>query len=74
MLEAIARGEVQLIFNTTVGAASVKDSFSLRREALMRGMAYYTTIAAADAASRAILRVQQGELAVKSLQEHLASR
>ena len=45
---------------------------SLRREALVRGTAYYTTIAAADAASRAILRLKQGALDVKSLQEHLA--
>ncbi len=72
VLESIARGDIQLIFNTTVGAASVRDSFSLRREALVRGTAYYTTIAAADAASRAILRLTHGELDVKSLQEHLA--
>jgi carbamoyl-phosphate synthase large subunit len=71
ILEQITRGEVQLIFNTTVGASSVQDSFSLRREALVRNVAYYTTIAAADAASKAILRVQKGELEVKSLQEHL---
>ena len=71
ILEAITRGDVQLVFNTTVGASSVIDSFSLRREALVRNVAYYTTIAAADAASRAILRLQQGELSVKSLQEYL---
>jgi carbamoyl-phosphate synthase large subunit len=68
----IAHGEIQLVFNTTVGAASVKDSFSLRREGLVRGVAYYTTIAAADAASRAILRLKKGDLDVKSLQAHLA--
>jgi carbamoyl-phosphate synthase large subunit len=71
VLEAIASGKVQLIFNTTVGAASVKDSFSLRREALVRGVAYYTTIAAADAASRAILRLKAGPLDVNSLQHYL---
>ncbi|OGQ09634.1 MAG: carbamoyl phosphate synthase large subunit [Deltaproteobacteria bacterium RBG_16_71_12] len=72
VLEEMASGRVALVFNTTVGAASVKDSFSLRREALQRGIAYYTTIAAADAASRAIARVAQGALDVKSLQAHLA--
>jgi carbamoyl-phosphate synthase large subunit len=73
VLEEIAAGRVQLVFNTTVGAASVKDSFSLRREALVRGVAYYTTIAAADAASRAILRLQKGELEVRSLQDYLSA-
>jgi hypothetical protein len=38
----------------------------------VRGIAYYTTIAACDAASRAILRLQKGALDVMSLQEHLA--
>jgi carbamoyl-phosphate synthase large subunit len=73
ILESLARGDVNLLINTTVGAASVKDSYSLRREALQRGVCYYTNIAAADAASRAIARVKDhGELDVKSLQEHLA--
>jgi carbamoyl-phosphate synthase large subunit len=71
ILEEIAADQVALVFNTTVGAAAVKDSFSLRREALVRGVAYYTTIAAADAASRAIIRLRAGEMAVASLQEHL---
>jgi carbamoyl-phosphate synthase large subunit len=73
ILEMISSGRIQLIFNTTVGAASVKDSFSLRREALVRGVAYYTTIAAADAASRAIRRLQEGALDVKSLQDYLGA-
>jgi carbamoyl-phosphate synthase large subunit len=71
ILESISHGEVQLVFNTTVGVAAVKDSYSLRREALMRNVAYYTTITAADAASKAILRVAKGKIDVKSLQEHL---
>ena len=74
VLEEMSSGRVALVFNTTVGPASVKDSFSLRREALQRGIAYYTTIAAADAASRAIARVSAGALEVKPLQAHLAAR
>jgi hypothetical protein len=38
---------------------------------LVRGIAYFTTMAAADAASRAIVRLQAGDLDVKSLQDHL---
>ena len=71
ILEDIAAGKVQLVFNTTVGASSVHDSFSLRREALVRGVAYYTTVAAADAAARAIERLQKGLFDVESLQRLL---
>ena len=72
ILESLAGGQVQLVVNTTTGAASVKDSFSLRREALTRGIPYFTTVAAADAASRAIVRLQNAPLEVCSLQEYLA--
>jgi carbamoyl-phosphate synthase large subunit len=74
VLEDMQQGRVHLVFNTTVGAASVRDSASLRREALVRGIAYYTTIAAADAASKAIVRLRAAPLEVASLQEHLAPR
>jgi carbamoyl-phosphate synthase large subunit len=74
VLEDIQAGRVHLVFNTTVGAAAVHDSASLRRESLVRGVAYYTTIAAADAASKAIVRLKAAPLEVASLQEHLAPR
>jgi carbamoyl-phosphate synthase large subunit len=73
VLERLAAGDVQLVFNTTVGAKSAADSTHLRREAVIRGLAYYTTVAAADAASRAIERLQTGSLTVKSLQARLAA-
>jgi carbamoyl-phosphate synthase large subunit len=73
ILDALDAGEVDLVINTTVGAASVSDSFTLRRTALNRGVPYFTTLAAADAAARAIERMA-GDHAfrVKSLQDHLA--
>ena len=72
VLEAMAAGHVSMVFNTTVGAGSVKDSFSLRREALVRGIPYFTTIAAAEAAAAAVVRMARGPLDVAPLQEHLA--
>jgi carbamoyl-phosphate synthase large subunit len=72
ILDELSGGRVNLLFNTTVGAASVGDSYSLRREALVRGVAYFTTVAAADAATRAIERLQKGPFSVMSLQERLA--
>jgi carbamoyl-phosphate synthase large subunit len=60
---------VHLVVNTTEGADSIRDSFSLRRTALMRGLPYYTTLSAARAAADAIERLWSGSLSVCSLQE-----
>ncbi len=63
-------GDVHLVVNTTAGASSIQDSFSLRRTALMRGLPYYTTISAARAAADAIARLKSGSISVCSLQEY----
>jgi carbamoyl-phosphate synthase large subunit len=63
-------GDVHLVVNTTAGGASVKDSFSLRRTALMRGLPYYTTLSAARAVADAIARLKAGSISVCSLQEY----
>ncbi len=34
-----------MVFNTTFGAESIADSFSIRRTTLMNNVAYYTTVA-----------------------------
>jgi carbamoyl-phosphate synthase large subunit len=44
----IARGEVALVINTTAGKKEIADSYSIRREALLRGVAHFTTMEAAD--------------------------
>jgi carbamoyl-phosphate synthase large subunit len=63
-------GDVHLVVNTTAGTASIHDSFSLRRTALMRGLPYYTTMSAARAAADAIARLKSGSISVCSLQEY----
>ncbi len=63
-------GDVHLVVNTSEGADSIRDSFSLRRTALMRGLAYFTTMSAARAAVEAIGRLQAGAMSVRSLQEY----
>jgi len=73
IVDAIKNGEVQLVFNTTQGAQAVVDSFSIRREALMHGLAYYTTVAGAKAVADSILSMQTQELSVKPIQDYLAS-
>ena len=71
IVDAIKNGEVQLVFNTTQGAQAVADSFSIRREALMHGLAYYTTVAGAKAAADSIISLQTQELSVKPIQDYL---
>jgi len=73
IVDAIKNGEVQLVFNTTHGAQAVADSFSIRRESLMHGLAYYTTVAGAKAVAESIVSLQAQELNVKPIQDYLAS-
>jgi carbamoyl-phosphate synthase large subunit len=69
-VDAMKNGEVQLVVNTTFGAQEIKDSFSLRRTALMRDIPYFTTLAAARAAAGAISALAQRTLEVCSIQEY----
>ena len=70
IVDAIIDGEVQMVVNTTEGAKSIEDSFSLRRTALTSGIPYYTTIAGARATVRAIRAMKNGSLEVASLQSY----
>lgn len=54
VVDMIASQEISLIINTTAGAQSTKDSFSIRRTALMKGVTYATTVSGADAMVQAI--------------------
>jgi carbamoyl-phosphate synthase large subunit len=69
-VDRILDGDVHVVVNTTAGSASIRDSFSIRRTALMRGLPYYTTMSAARAAADAIARLKSGSIQVCSLQEY----
>ncbi|MDA0662688.1 MAG: carbamoyl-phosphate synthase large subunit [Proteobacteria bacterium] len=73
IVDAMIDGDVQLIFNTTEGRKAVEDSFSLRRTALMRNVPYYTTVAGARAATRAIQAIRAGSLEVAPLQSYFSA-
>ena len=49
VVDMIDRKEIVLVINTTEGAQATKDSFSIRRTSLMRGVNYSTTISGARA-------------------------
>jgi carbamoyl-phosphate synthase large subunit len=71
VVDAMKNGEVQLVFNTTEGAQSYRDSYSIRRTALTQNIPYYTTISGARAAIQAIRRLKTGApLGVRALQAY----
>ena len=66
IIDAIKNSEVALVINTTQGVKAIGDSFSIRREAINRGVAYTTTLAGARATCMALKNKSTG---VYSLQE-----
>ena len=71
IVDRIIDGDVHLVINTTFGRQEVADSFSLRREALMHGRPYYTTVQGARMAIEALEALARGPLPVRALQEYL---
>ncbi len=69
-VDAIKNREFTMVFNTTLGAASVADSYSIRRAALMNEIAYFTTVAGINAVTDGVLAMQRETLDVKPLQEY----
>ena len=67
IVDLIKNDEITFIVNTTEGRISIRDSFSIRREALQHKVSYSTTIAGAKAILAA-LEYQQ-DWAVRRLQE-----
>ncbi|MFN4025020.1 MAG: carbamoyl-phosphate synthase large subunit [Hyphomonas sp.] len=68
IVDAMINGEVQLVMNTTEGAASLADSASIRRTAVARKIPYFTTISASLAAVKAIASMKSQEISVRALQ------
>ncbi|HXV20855.1 MAG TPA: carbamoyl-phosphate synthase large subunit [Desulfuromonadales bacterium] len=69
-VDAIKSHEIAMVFNTTFGAQSVADSYSIRRSALMNNVAYFTTVAGMKAAVDGILAMRRETLDVTPLQEY----
>ncbi|HBK79749.1 MAG TPA: carbamoyl phosphate synthase large subunit [Nitrospinae bacterium] len=72
IVDRMEAGEIDFVLNTTGGKQSRADSFSLRRTALIRNIFYCTTIAAAQAVTRAMRSQSKGAAAVRSLQDYHA--
>jgi carbamoyl-phosphate synthase large subunit len=70
IVDRIKDGGVDLIFNTTEGAQSLRDSKSIRASALYGKVPNFTTAAAAAAAVKAMAALKARPLEVRSLQSY----
>jgi carbamoyl-phosphate synthase large subunit len=73
IVDKIVDGQIDLVINSTFGQQEIADSFSIRRESLMHGVPYYTTVQAGRMAVEAIEALVRAPLTVMPLQEHLLS-
>ena len=58
----IKNDEINLIVNTTEGKQAIRESRSIRREAVQRKVTYYTTVAAALATCEALDHLKEVEV------------
>ncbi len=70
IVDLMEAGGIDFVLNTTSGKRSKHDSYSIRRTALLRNIFYCTTLAAAQAVTRAMRSLREVEPAVRSLQEY----
>ena len=70
IVDAIKNGQIALVFNTTWGKQSLKDSFSLRRAALTNKVPYFTTVSGSRAAVAAMTDLAKDDYDVMSLQDY----
>jgi len=62
IVDMIKNDEISLIVNTTEGKQAIRESRSIRREAVLRKITYYTTLSGALATCQAIDHLQEEEV------------
>jgi len=72
IVDALMKGEIQLVVNTPAGKESQFDDSYIRKTAIKRQVPYVTTLAAAVAAAKGIAACRKSPGQVKSLQEYHA--
>ena len=70
IVDAMKNGDIALVFNTTEGATSQRDSQDIRRTALLNNIPYYTTVSGAVAVTKAICAMKSDILKVAPLQSY----
>ncbi len=70
IVDAIINGQIDFMINTTKGPQAFADSYSIRRQALMHKIPYYTLLTAASAGVQAIRALKNREIDVRPLQDY----
>ena len=70
IVDFMKQGEIGLVINTPEDGRARKDSYLVRRTAVMQNIPYYTTMDGAQAALEAIEAQRAGPLQVQPLQEY----
>jgi carbamoyl-phosphate synthase large subunit len=70
VVDRIKDGGIAMVLNTTEGQQSIRDSYTLRRAALVHKVPYCTTVAGARAAVLAMTSARARDLAVAALQSY----
>jgi carbamoyl-phosphate synthase large subunit len=70
VIDHIKNKEIDLVINTSSGKRTIQDSSSLRQAAVLYGLPYTTTIAAAKAMAWALKRKRERHVDVRCLQEY----
>ncbi|MBN1399035.1 MAG: carbamoyl-phosphate synthase large subunit [Bacteroidetes bacterium] len=70
-VDLIKNGKIQFVINTPLGAVSRYDEYSIGWAALENKVAFVTTLSAAATAIKAIQKIKEGGVSVKSIQEYL---
>jgi carbamoyl-phosphate synthase large subunit len=73
IVDRIKDGGVDIVFNTTEGWQSHKDSASIRASAVTHKIPYFTTASSAAAVARAIAVLREHGLEVRSLQDYYSA-
>ncbi|HLP15437.1 MAG TPA: carbamoyl-phosphate synthase large subunit [Bacteroidota bacterium] len=72
IVDSIKNGEVTLVINTPLGEESRYDEYAIGWAAVQNKVAFITTLSAASTAVKAIERIRQSRMEVKSIQEYHA--
>jgi carbamoyl-phosphate synthase large subunit len=72
LADMLARGEVEMIFNTPFGRSARSDGYFIRQAAVTSGVPCITTMAGIAAAVQGIEALIRGDVTVKRLQNYLA--
>ena len=70
VVDAMINGEIDFLINTTKGPQALSDSMSIRRQAVMHKIPYFTLLTSARAGIQAISALKNRTMDVKPLQDY----